>query len=59
MLFSEIFIVIGASMVVLALAVLFGTVLMDLFIEDTTTSQPNHNYSYDINEHQNYWDADK
>jgi hypothetical protein len=46
-------------MVVLALAVLFGTVLMDLFIEDTTTSQPNHNYSYDINEHQNYWDADK
>ena len=46
-------------MVVLALAVLFGTVLMDLFVEDTPTGQPNHNYSYDINEHQNYWDADK
>ena len=59
MLFSEIFIVIGASMVVLALAVLFGTVLMDLFIEDTPTRQANDNYSYDINEHQNYWDADK
>ncbi len=59
MLFSEIFIVIGASMVVLALAVLLGLFVMSFFVDDTTTGQPNDNYSYDINEHQNYWDADK
>jgi hypothetical protein len=44
---------------VLALAVLFGLLLMDFFIDDTSTGQTNHNYSYNINEHQNYWDADK
>lgn len=58
MLVSGVLIAVSFFVVLVCLAFLALLFIIDLFSGDNA-SQTNTSYSYDFNEHQNYWDADK